>query len=166
MIQLVRNNAGITLQRGALKGDDGGYYIPYVNEDGVLSWVASEDYMPEVESANIRGEEGKPGVKGDKGDSGVYVGSEAPTDDSLIWINPEGEATEGFATKQYVDNAIANIKIPEGGNVDLTGYATEEYVDKAIAGIKIPEPDLSAYATKKELEEALAAIVDGEEVSY
>ena len=131
--------------------------------------------MPEVESANIRGEEGKPGIKGDKGDSGVYVGSEAPTDDSLIWINPDAESTKNLASKEYVDKAIEAIEVPE---VDLSDYAlkseiptteglaSKEYVDAAVGGIKIPEPDLSGYATKKELEEALAAIVDGEEVSY
>ena len=43
---------------------------------------------------------------------------------------------EGLATEKYVDNAIANIDIPE---VDLTGYATEKYVDDAIANIDIPE---------------------------
>jgi hypothetical protein len=33
----------------------------------------------------------KEGPKGDKGDSGVYVGTEAPDDDSVnIWIDPEG----------------------------------------------------------------------------
>lgn len=161
MIQLVRNNDSVKLQKAALKGDDGGYYIPSVNEEGQLTWFPSEEGMPAVEGAVISG---KPG---EKGEPGVYVGTEEPTDDTdLIWINPDGEPNDDIATKQYVDKAIASIEIPEGGNVDLTGYATEEYVDKAIAAIEIPEPDLSAYATKKELEEALAAIIDGEEVSY
>lgn len=45
----------------------------------------------------------------------------------------------GYATEEYVDNAIAGIEIPEGDSVDLTGYATEEYVDNAINQIEIPE---------------------------
>lgn len=34
-------------------------------------------------------------LKGDKGESGVHIGTEAPTDpDMSVWINPEGEPTE------------------------------------------------------------------------
>lgn len=49
------------------------------------------------------------------------------------------------ATKEYVDNVFNGIEIPE---TDFTGYATEEYVDNAIAAI--PETDLSNYYTKEE----------------
>lgn len=41
----------------------------------------------------------------------------------------EHQSLEGYATEQYVDDAISNIDIPE---VDFTGYATEEYVTNAI----------------------------------
>lgn len=52
---------------------------------------------------------------------------------------------EGYATEKYVDDAIANIDIPEGGgSVDLTGYATEKYVDDAVGAIDIP--DVSGFA--------------------
>jgi len=37
------------------------------------------------------------------------------------------------ATEEYVDAAVANVKV----DVDLTGYATEEYVDNAIANIDV-----------------------------
>ena len=53
----------------------------------------------------------------------------------------------GFATEQYVDNAIANIKFPE---VDLSNYSTKEDVDKAIADIDIPSID--HLSTKTEVE--------------
>ena len=44
------------------------------------------------------------------GESGVYVGTEEPTDpDVNIWINPNGEGTDEIATKEYVDEAIKNI---------------------------------------------------------
>lgn len=57
---------------------------------------------------------------------------------------------EGYATEKYVDDAIANIDIPEGGgSVDLTGYATEKYVDDAVAAIDIP--DVSGFALKTEI---------------
>jgi hypothetical protein len=70
---------------GFLKGDDGGYYTPYVDEEGNLTWTPSLDGMAQPESANIRGEKGEPfeyadfteeqlaalkGEKGDKGDKG------------------------------------------------------------------------------------------------
>lgn len=138
--------------------EDGGYYIPTV-KDGILSWEPSEQRMPDVPSADItgpQGEDGAPftydmftaeqleslkGPKGDKGEQGergidgemgVHVGTEEPTDpQKLIWINPEGTATDTteLATKAYVDEAIAGV---EGGDVDLTGYATEAFVTEAI----------------------------------
>jgi len=122
-IKLRGNNDNLSFSKGLAKGDDGGYYIPSVNEDSVLSWVASESDMPEVESVNIRGEQGL------KGESGVYVGTEEPTDDSLIWINPDGEASGELATKSYVD----------------------EVVKEEVSKIEIPEPDLSNYATKDDI---------------
>lgn len=33
---------------------------------------------------------------------------------------------DGYATEEYVDNAISNIDIPTGGNVDLSNYYTKE----------------------------------------
>lgn len=56
------------------------------------------------------------------GESGVYVGTEEPTDpDVNIWINPDGEGTDEIATKEYVDEAIKNIS-GDGG----TGVAGED----------------------------------------
>ena len=69
---------------------------------------------------------------------------------------------DGYATTEYVDNAIANV--PSGGNVDLSNYytkaetnalipsteglATKTYVDNAVSNI--PATDLSNYYTKSE----------------
>lgn len=66
-----------------------------------------------------------------------------------------------YATEQYVDNAIANIKFPE---TDLTGYATEEFVKDEIAAIQFPETDLSDYATKNAVSEEIAAAVSAIEI--
>ena len=38
-----------------------------------------------------------------------------------------------ITTKEYVDKAIANIEIPEGGDVDLTDYYTKTEVDTELA---------------------------------
>ena len=75
---------------------------------------------------------------------------------------PTVPSLDGYATTQYVDNAIANV--PSGGTVDLTnyytkeetnalipsteGFATKTYVDNAVSNI--PTTDLSNYYTKNE----------------
>jgi hypothetical protein len=125
-VKLKMNNANLDLKTNIgqlIKGEDGGYYIPVIDEEGNLTWVASEEEMPEIVGANITGPAGEPGV---------YVGTEEPTDeDARIWINPEGQGTAGdsIATKAYVDEAISNIEAP---TPDLTGYATETFVEEAI----------------------------------
>ena len=81
---------------------------------------------------------------------------------SAYALKTEIPSLDGYATTEYVDNAIANV--PSGGNVDLSnyytkaetnalipsleGYATEEYVSTAINSI--PATDLSNYYTKSE----------------
>lgn len=43
------------------------------------------------------GPQGETGPQGEKGDPGIYVGEQEPIDDSLIWINPNGQAGGGSA---------------------------------------------------------------------
>lgn len=158
-IQLKTNSGQVDLTAKLAKGEDGGYYIPNINADGILSWTPSEDDMPEIPTrtniigpAGEQGLQGEPGIQGEPGESGVYVGTEEPTDDEmLIWINPEGEASTGLATIEYVDNAIKSVP-----GADLTGYATEKYVDDAVAAINIPS--LDGYATEQYVTDAIAAI--------
>ena len=152
-----------------MKGDDGGYYIPNIDDEGVLTWVPSEEGMEPVEE--------KFGVIGPKGEPGFYVGTEEPTGEELVWINPNGTNVNEFATIDFVREEIAaipgadltglateefvNSKIAEIPKVDLTGYAkisdipdtsnnaTYEYVDNAVAAIEIP--DTSGFALKSEI---------------
>ena len=63
---------------------------------------------------------------------------------SAYALKTEIPSTNGLATTEYVDNAIANVP-----TTDLTGYATEEYVSTAINSI--PATDLSNYYTKDEV---------------
>ena len=58
-------------------GADGGYYTPAVDGDGNLSWTGSQDGMPSVPSANIRGPQGLPGPQGEPGEQGP-AGPEGP----------------------------------------------------------------------------------------
>jgi hypothetical protein len=69
----------------------------------------------------------------------------------------------GYATTEYVDEAIAAINIPEGpADVDLSNYYTKSETDAAIStalgDLDIPEADvdLSNYYTKSEVDEKIA----------
>ena len=56
-----------------------------------------------------KGNPGKDGDKGETGDSGVYIGSEEPTNEDIhVWIDPAGGTSE-YATKEYVDELIGGI---------------------------------------------------------
>ena len=58
-------------------------------------------------------------------------------------INAEVDLSD-YATKEYVDNAVSNVDIPD---VDLSNYYTKQEVDS-----KIPDDvDLSNYALKSEI---------------
>ena len=59
-----------------------------------------------------------------------------------------------YATKKYVEDAIANI------DIDLTAYATNESVDNKIAAIEIP--DVTGYATKEYVDNIIHVIDKGD----
>lgn len=77
--------------------------------------LTNPTYRGPAGPAGIPGPAGKDGEKGESGESGVYVGETEPDDDEmLIWINPNGTASEGLASIQYVDDAIATIELMPG----------------------------------------------------
>ena len=62
------------------KGEDGGYYIPFVDHDGFLSWQPTLDDMPIPEGAIIKGpkgDKGEPGIPGEQGPRG-FTGEQGP----------------------------------------------------------------------------------------
>lgn len=64
-------------------------------------------------------------------------------DGNSYWtVNNYMQSTKFIADKTYVDEAIANIEIPEADPVDLTNYYTKEETNTAITN------SLSNYATK------------------
>jgi hypothetical protein len=66
-----------------------------------------------------------------KGESGVYIGTEAPTDPDInVWIDPSGDG-EQYATKEYVGEAIDNA-VEEAGKT-FANYYTKEEVEQLIA---------------------------------
>jgi hypothetical protein len=156
VINLVNKNGALALSQKMMKGDDGGYYIPSIDEaTGIITWIPSEEDMAAIEGANI---------KGPKGDTGVYIGSEPPVDDDIaVWVNPEGEASAELATKAYVDEKIEGIEV-DVPDVDLSNYYTKEEVDTAIDNIEIPEVpdvDLTGYYTKEEIDDIIANLPTG-----
>ena len=64
----------------------------------------------------------------------VYVGTNTPTNENIkIWVNPDEEVK--YATEDYVDEAIANIDIPEssGGSVAVDGTTIIQNEDGTIS---------------------------------
>ena len=128
MIKLTGKNGAIDLSKKMLKGDDGGYYIPKVSNDGILTWVPSEPDMKPAEEASIIG------PPGPQGETGIHVGPDEPVDkDVVVWIDTDAETADELATKQYVDQAVANVK-PE---VDLSNYYTKTQVDGIVDTIEL-----------------------------
>lgn len=84
--------------------------------------------------------------KGETGNSGVFLGDEPPVDEEItVWIAPEEGGASDIITQEKLEEALESIE------VDLTDYYTKEQVNEAIANIDIPEVDLSSYATKEEI---------------
>ena len=95
---------------------------------------------------------------------------ESYVDEKIAAIDTSDIDLSDYATKEYVDDAIAGIEVSGGGSCDcdLTGYATKDYVDDAIADIEIPEvemPDLTGYATKADLDKAIT-VIDKTHISF
>ena len=153
-VKLGGSAGSVSLQQKMMKGDDGGYYFPSIDENSNLSWTASEEGMPIPSTANIKGD------KGEKGESGVYVGAEEPAKDVLVWIDPQGDISENLATVGYVNEALSDYYT----RTETDEYfATIGYVDDAI-------PDVSAYQTAAQVQtlinNSLASIGVAEDGEY
>ena len=64
---------------------------------------------------------------------------------------------EKEAVPEAVIEAVVQDYLKENPAVDLSGYATEEYVDNAVGAIEIPEVDLSNHYTKEETRNLIEA---------
>lgn len=79
-----------------------------------LTGYATEEYVDNA-IANIEIPESTGGASVEE----VYVGSETPTDVNIkLWVNPDEDVN--YATETYVDEAIANIDIPESSGSSKT----------------------------------------------
>ena len=98
-------------------GQAGGYYVPAVDENGNISWTPSEEGMPTVETANIKGESGEQGPKGDTGDAGK--------DGTSVTVSNVSESTAdgGSNVITFSDGKTITIK---NGSKGSTGSAGEQ----------------------------------------
>jgi len=87
----------------------------------------------------------------------IKIGDGSGTWSELEYYSGSDVDLTGYATEEYVDDAIAAIP-PGGGEVDLSGYATEEYVDDAVGAIEIP--DVSNFITAEDIPAIPADISD------
>ena len=68
-----------------------------------------------------------------------------------------------FATKEEVEDAVANIEIPD---IDLSNYATKDYVTEQLVNAD-PDIDLSDYALKADIPTKISQLEnDAEFISY
>ena len=110
----------------------------------------------------INGVDGKDGKDGVDGKDFTY---DMFTPEQLEALRgpqgPEGPAgkdadpvdLEGYATEEYVQDAIRNIQVGEG--VDLTDFAKVSYVDEQIAAIEHPQYDDSEIKERVEVLETI-----------
>lgn len=64
-------------------------------------------------------------VKGLDGDPGVWVGTEAPPDDSYqVWIDPTGEPTQGLVTSVNDKTGDVKLNAADVGALDASGLLT------------------------------------------
>lgn len=159
-----RDSIDFTQKGAIIQGADGGYYIPSVDATGNLTWEPTKSGMEIPAETNIKGPQGEPGKDGN---DGFYVGTEEPTGDALIWINPEGEASGSL---DQVDDIYVGTEEPTGEELiwinpegqPSSEFATEAYVDEAIAAAQLGgsggEVNLSNYYTKSEVDAAIEEI--------
>ena len=117
---------------------DGGYYIPSVSSDGILSWTRSDENMPVVADANVKGMRGEQLLwRGDYDEEKIYLPFDGVRYNGAAWlcikecheIAPE----EGEYWSEMVERgepggpstfSIGNVEILDAGEnpyVTLTG---------------------------------------------
>ena len=111
-------------------GEDGGYYIPSVNEAGDLSWTASKTGMQSVQETNIKGPQGDPGYTPVKGtDYWTAAERQAIINDVLNQV-PSGDGSgsvSGGLVRYYltVADMVADTSLSEGMICRTMGYYSQ-----------------------------------------
>ena len=103
----------------------------YLTEHQDISYLASEQYVNDAIS-DIDIPTVPANVSELNNDAGYLTEHQ---DVSHLALKSEIPSIEGLATEQYVDEAINNIEIPEGGgNVDLSNYYTKTDMNGLLSG--------------------------------
>lgn len=116
---------------GGGSGKNGGYYVPSVDDEGNLTWTASDPTMPDVEGANIKGpagSDGKDGVPGQDGSPGKDGTTFTPSVDS--------EGNLSFTNDGGLPNPEpVNIKGPKGDDGEGIPEITEADNGKVLGAL-------------------------------
>ena len=111
--------------------------MPITHEwNGTILTITSDSG---TSSADLKGAKGDDGARGAQGIAGSAIAEDA--------VMLGGIVADEYATKVYVDTAIANA------DIDLTPYATKDYVDNAVDNV-----DLSNYYNKEEIDTTVSDI--------
>ena len=122
-------------------GADGGYYTPAVDGDGNLSWTGSQDGMPSVPSANIRGPQGPQGIQGEPGEQGP-AGPEGPQGAPGAQ-GPQGDTGPQGETGPQGPQGPAGIGLPAVTAEDNGKFA--RVVDGAWAADAVPTAEEASF---------------------
>lgn len=94
-------------------GKDGGYYAPYVDTEGNLTWIPSVEGMPKIDGANIKGDKGDKGDPGATGAAGKDGSDASVTADNIaiaLGYTPADKKAVSELSEEIVDiknNAVA-----------------------------------------------------------
>ena len=160
-IQETGGNVQLKTSIQTVKGDAGGYYIPNVDDTGLLTWEASDADMIEIASANIKGPKGDKGDTGPKGDTGS-TGPTGPT-------GPKGDKGDAGPKGDKGETGTTGPQGPKGDKGDKgdTGAAGTNGKDGKDGYTPVKSVDYYTDADKQEIVNlVLAALPNSEEVSY
>ena len=150
-ISLSKDNDNIEYNKELLKGEDGGYYVPFVNNYGDLNWTPTKADMPRVDTKNIKGARGAKGEDGKDGEDGfsptvsigvIENGHQVNINDAngLKSFNvyngkdgKDGTATITVKSKYYANDWADGCIYPDAyaGNGEIVYFIVEPLPDNA-----------------------------------
>lgn len=115
-IQGKSGNVDLTANVGqTIIGDDGGFYLPSVSDEGILTWTPSEVEMPAVPSANIKGPQGETGPQGEAFTYDMFSPEQLEALRGPIGeTGPQGEKGDAFTYADFTQEQLAALQGPKG----------------------------------------------------